>query len=163
VSLAARFALMTLALLPCAACGDNGVLPTTVDPGQDFQIADIVYDANYYYCKVEPMLFSQHCGPGDGSKGDPAGGCHFNVTSFRLTDYNPLVGNSCNGIVPTTNPSNSAQNNYEAAQAQMNRNPDEAPLLNRPTGTIAHPRVIFSKSSPQADIIKQWATKYSSQ
>lgn len=158
-----KLALVAFGLSMCVACGDNGVLPTEVDPGQNFQIADVVYDANYYYCKVEPMLFSQRCGPGDSSKGDHAGSCHFNVTSFRLTDYSPRVGSKCNGLLPTTSPPNAAQNNYEAAQAQMNRNPDQAPLLNRPTGTIAHPRVIFKKSSPQADIIRTWATKYSSQ
>lgn len=161
--LVARTVLAVLGLMTCAACGDHGVLPTTVDPGADFQIADVVYDANYYYCKVEPMLFAQHCGPGDGSKGDPSGGCHFNVTSFRLTNYSPLVGSTCNGLVPAVRPPPAAQNNYEAAQAQMNRNPDQAPLLNRPSGTIAHPRVIFSKNSPQANIIRQWATRYSSQ
>lgn len=147
----------------CVACGDNGVFPTTVDPGQDFQIADVAYDANYYYCKVEPMLFSQRCGPGDPSRGDAPGGCHFNVTSFRLTNYSPLVEKSCKGIVPTANPPTAAERNYQAAQAKMDRNPDQAPLLNRPTGKVAHPRVIFNKSSPQADIIRQWATKYSSQ
>ena len=158
-----KLVLLALGLSTCVGCGDHGVLPTTVDPGQDFQIADVIYDANYFYCKVEPMLFTQHCGPGDGSKGDPSGGCHFNVTSFRLTNYSPLVGSSCNGLTPTINAPNPAQHYYEAAQAQMNRNPDQAPLLNRPTGTIAHPRVIFKKSSPQADIIRTWATKYSSQ
>jgi len=52
-------------------CGDRGFFPTTVDPGPDFAVADIVFDQNYFYCKVEPVLFANSCGSGDPSKGDP--------------------------------------------------------------------------------------------
>ena len=33
----------------------------------------------------------------------------------------------------------------------------------RPTGKAQHPRVIFDASSPEADLIRQWATQYSTQ
>ncbi len=162
---------LLLALL-VQGCGDNGFFPSTVDPGQDFGIAEVVYDSNYFYCKVEPMLFQMHCGSGDPSKGDPSGGCHFNVTSYRLTDYDldpnkagtQLVGGTCgNGTKPSQAPPVAAENNYRTSEAKMERDPDTAALLNRPTGVAAHPRVIFKSNSPQADIIRQWATKFSSQ
>lgn len=134
---------------------------STVDPGQDFQIAEVVFDEGFYYCRVEPVLFTNGCGPGEPGDGN---GCHFNVTSFRLTDYSPLVADSCGGgVVPGTGVPASAQGNYQSAQIQMRRDPDSAPLLNRPTGNASHPRTIFDASSPDADVIRQWATQFSSQ
>jgi hypothetical protein len=148
-----------------AGCGDHGFLPTTVDPGADFQVADIVFDDKYFYCKVEPVLFANSCGSGDPSKGDPQGGCHFTATAYRLTDYMPRVGDTCNGgIVPnTTTIPDAAQHNYQTSQARMKRDPDLAPLLQRPTFNQAHPRKIFDINSADADAIRQWATQFSSQ
>jgi len=156
----ARFAVAALLL---AACGEHGLFPTTVDPGPDFGIADVVFDEGYYYCKVEPMLVAQRCGPGDPARGEAANGCHATVTSFRLTEYPPpLVAEGCTGVVPgTVGIPAIAQQNYQGAQARMRRDPDNAPLLLRPTGKAQHPRVIFDPTSPEADIIRQWATQYS--
>lgn len=122
-----RFFGMAL-LLPLAGC-------TTVEPGQDFNIADVVYDENFYYCRIEPMLFQQKCGPGDPALGDGTGSCHFNVTSYRLTSYTPLLGDpdGCGGtLVPPTAPTPEAKTNYSASQAKMQLDPKLAPLLNRP-------------------------------
>jgi hypothetical protein len=56
-----------------------------------------------------------------------------------------------------------AQRNYQTSQARMKRDPDLAPLLQRPTQAQAHPRQIFAMSSADADAIRQWATQFSSQ
>lgn len=150
--------------LAVSGCGDQ-FLPSTVDPGADFAVADVVFDEKYFYCKVEPVLFANSCGSGDPAKGDPQGGCHFNATAYRLTAYMPLVGDSCNGgLVPSvTNVPDAAQNNYQTSQARMKRDPDLAPLLQRPTGNQFHPRKIFDLGSPDADAISQWATQFSNQ
>jgi hypothetical protein len=145
-------------LLTSVSCGEGGLLPGSVERGSDFNIAEVVYDENYFYCVVEPMLVSQQCGPG--AAGDN-NGCHSTRTSFRLTDYMPLVADSCSGIVPGVQAPAAARQNYTASQARMNRDPELAPLLNRPTGEAAHPRVIFDSNSPEADVIRQWATRYS--
>lgn len=139
-----------------SACG-------TVDPGEDFQRAEVVFDEDFYYCQVEPMLFRNSCGPGDSGQGDASGGCHFNVTAFKLTDYSPKLGDSCDGNRPTQSPPQEAQGNYTSAQAQMRRNPDLAPLLNRPTGDTTHPRIIFQSDSADAELIREWAERFSSQ
>lgn len=145
-------------------CGEQGFAPTTVDPGPDFGVAEVVFDAGFYYCRVEPLFFAQRCGAGDPAAGDAANGCHFNVTSFRLTDYMPPVGDSCgDGVVPMVPIPQPAQRNYQSAQARMRRNPDMAPLLLRATGRAEHPRTLFDAMSPEADVIRQWATQYSSQ
>lgn len=156
---------LLLGAFAALGCGEEGLLPTSVERGPDFNVAEIVFDAGYFYCRVEPMLFGSRCGPGDPALGDPANGCHASVTSFRLTDYMPLVGDSCGGgVVPgTVAIPNAAEQNYQGAQARMKRNPDLAPLFLRPTAMAQHPRQLFNASSAEADIIRQWATQYSTQ
>jgi len=151
--------------LVASGCGDQGFFPTTVDRGADFAVADIVFDENYFYCKVEPVLFMNSCGSGDSGKGDTVGGCHFTTTAYRLTDYMPRVGDTCaGGIVPaSSNFPAAARNNYQSSQARMKRDPALAPLLQRPTQNQVHPRQIFDLNSPDADAIRQWATQFSNQ
>ena len=148
-----------------AGCGDQGFFPTTVEKGDDFAVADVVFDPNYFYCRVEPVLFMNSCGPGDRNQGDAAGGCHFSATAYRLTDYKPRVGDSCGGgLVPSSNNiPEAAQHNYQTSQARMKRDSELAPLLQRPTQNQFHPRQIFEPSSMDADAIRQWATAFSNQ
>jgi len=148
-----------------AACGEEGILPTTVDPGPDFNVSQVLFEENFYYCQIEPMLFAQGCGPGNAAEGDASNGCHHNVTSYRLINYSPLVAEGCNGTVPGpgTRIPDSARQNYQLTQARMKRDPEVAPLLLRPTGQSAHPREIFSENSAEADLIRQWANQFSSQ
>ena len=145
-------------------CGEEGLMPTTVDPGPDFSVSAVVFDENFYYCRIEPMLFRQSCGPGDPARGDATNGCHHNVTSYRLIDYFPLVAEACDGNAPlpdTPIPA-SARQNYQLTQARMTREPELAALLLRPTGHSAHPRAIFSKDDPDAELIREWANQFSS-
>jgi hypothetical protein len=152
-------------VLATASCGDDGLLPTSVNPGSDFVQEDVIFDDQFYYCQVEKVLFAQGCGSGTKGK-DPANGCHFSVTKFRLTEYSPLLSaNDCNGdaLKPTTFVPVAAQQNYTAAQARMKRDPKLAQLLLRPLGKATHPRQIFDETSPEAAVIRQWATQFSSQ
>ncbi|MCC6213416.1 MAG: hypothetical protein IT376_00990 [Polyangiaceae bacterium] len=137
----------------------------TVEPGEDFSIAEVVYDEGYFYCRVEPVLFARRCGAGDPSAGDPAGGCHYAVTAYRLTEYGPpLVADGCGGgVVPRTPITPEAQKNYQASQVEMQRDPELADLLRRPVGSALHPRQLFSADSPEADLIREWATRFSTQ
>jgi len=157
-------ALLSGVLLSTSSCGDDGLLPTSVDPGSDFVQEDVIFDDQFFYCRVEPVLFAQGCGSGVAGK-DPANGCHFSVTKFRLTDYMPRVADSCVGdaLGPTSLVPTAAQQNYTAAQARMKRDPKLAALLQRPLGHAQHPRQIFAENSPEADVIRKWATQFSSQ
>jgi hypothetical protein len=136
----------------------------TIDPGQDFSVADVIFDANFFYCRVEPMIFGQSCGPGNGS-GESSASCHHTQTSFRVLDYSPLVADGCSGdIVPSGVPIPSeAQQNYQRAQAKMNRDVNRAALYTKPTGIAEHPREIFTEDSPEADLIREWATNFATQ
>jgi hypothetical protein len=148
-------AVLGLALLGCG----------TVDPGPQFQVAEVVFDQNFFFCKVEPMLIAQRCSAGDPTK--DAQGCHGSVTGFRFQDPDPPLTSQerCgNGIVPSSGVSITAESNanWGAASLRMKTDPDQAPLLLRPTAKASHPRQIFSESSPEANLIRQWATQYSS-
>lgn len=156
------FALVLVSVL--SGCGENGLFPSTVDQGSDFNVADVVFDENFFYCRVEPELFAHRCGPGDPGQNDAANGCHYNVTSFRLSDYAPLVADSCNGgVVPSAGAPAQARQNYQVSQARMDRVPDRARLLQRPIQAQQHPRKIFEPDSATADVIRDWATKFSTQ
>jgi hypothetical protein len=159
-------AALVAALTCVASCGEQGLVPTTVDPGSDFVQEEVTFDDQFYYCRVEPMLFAaaQSCGSGVAGM-DPANGCHFSVTKFRLTDYTPKVADSCQGdaLGPTSVVPVAAQQNYTAAQARMKRDPNLAALLQRPLGRAQHPRQIFAENSAEAEVIRQWATQFSSQ
>jgi hypothetical protein len=163
------FAVLLGVVFSTSGCGDDGLLPTSVSPGADFVQEDVTFDREFYYCRVEPMLFAQSCGSGVSGK-DPANGCHFSVTKFRLTDYTPLVGDPtlpdgvrCNGdaLGPRSLVTMAAQQNYTAAQARMKRDPQLAALLQRPLGNAQHPRKIFADNSAEADVIRLWATQFS--
>jgi hypothetical protein len=139
------------------------LLSCTLDVGENFQVAGVVYDDNFFYCQVEPMMFGQGCGAGDPSRGESAQGCHFNRQRLRLTDYEPLAAERCDGDQLPEGAPQAAQQNYQSAQLSMEVDPDRSPLLNRPTSTVAHPRVIFEPDSPEADLIRLWGTRYASQ
>lgn len=151
-----------------AACGEQGLLPTTVDPGPDFVVADVVFDDHFFYCRIEPLIFQQRCGPGLSGQ-DPASGCHFNVTSYKLTDYTPLVAERCSGdaLAIGVSAPQQARQNYQTSQARMKRDPDLAQLLLRPTGKAQHPRVVVDLNTPEGaaydQAVRQWATQFSSQ
>lgn len=146
------------ACLGLIGCGEEGLFPTTVDPGANFAVADVTFDEGYFYCLVEPLLFANSCGSGDPSAGDTPGGCHYHVTSYRLTDYAPRVSETCTGTVPAPGSvSEPARQNYRVSQARMRLDTSLAPLLTRPTGRAAHPRVIFTEDSEAAGILRQWA------
>jgi hypothetical protein len=159
LSLALALAFACVTLLP--GCGEEGLFPTTVDPGADYSIAELVFDEEFYYCQVEPRVIFAH-GCSNGIAGD--GGCHARVTSFRIQEYAPRVSDACMGnvvgnvLIPQT-----ARQNYNSAQARMRRDADTAPLLLKPTGQQTHPRQIFDSNSDAAAAIREWATHVTTQ
>ena len=171
-----RLAIAPKVLVPLGllllSCGEEGLLPTTVDPGPDFVVADVVFDDQFFYCRVEPLIFQHSCGPGVSGQ-DAASSCHFNVTSYRLTDYAPLVRDDmpgCGGgdtLLAGQSAPQQAQQNYQTSQARMKRDPDLAQLLLRPTGKAKHPRTVVDLNTPEGqlydDAVREWATQFSSQ
>src|SRR5262245_15080946 len=137
----------TLAFAACltllTGCGEEGFFPTTVDPGTDYSIAELRWDENFFYCQVEPRTLSaSSCATG--MAGDTAGGCHQNVTAFRVSFlmHMPL---RCDGNTPLDFVPQEARQNYNSSNARMARDPEVAPLLQRPLKKLAHPRQIFNE------------------
>jgi hypothetical protein len=154
-------AAVALALCAVAAAG---VGCTTVDPGPDFVIPVETFDANYFYCHVEPqVLTAKKCGPGDPALGDPANGCHFNsaaVSGMALIQH-PVI--DCGGgdeplDSTQVGEGSPAQSNLQAASLEMSRDYLDAPIVVRPTGHN-HPRAVYTLSDPVVSIIGTWASK----
>ena len=154
-----------LALSFCLASAASAAC-TTVDPGQTFVVADVSFDADYFYCHVEPeLIFAKSCGSGDPSKGDAPNGCHFTasvVSGMVLLDH-PAV--DCGGgdhPVDTTQigMGSAAQSNFEAASLEMDKSDYlSSPLFVRPSGTY-HPRPIFDPNDQQVrTLLMTWASK----
>lgn len=136
---------------------------TTVDPGPNFVVPDEQFDADFFFCRVEPeLLFAKKCGPGDPAAGDASHGCHFNssaVSGMAIADHAPV---DCDGARPRSRAQlgagGPAQGNLQAVTLVMSRDVSTAPLLLRPTGQN-HPRQIFSREDPVVDVLREWARK----
>lgn len=143
--------------LACASC-------STVDPGPNFVVPDEQFDADYFFCHVEPdFLVAKRCGPGDPAAGDPSGGCHFNpaaVSVMTLADHATV---DCGGgDHPTTRgqigAGSPAQANLQAATLEMSRDYLTAPLFVRATGSN-HPRAVIAKDDSAVDVLRRWAER----
>ena len=146
-------------VLGVEGCGEQGLFPTTVDPGPDFNVADLLFDENFYYCEVEPRaIIPMKCAPGDPGQGDS--GCHDMITSFRLRTHTDIT---CDGDVPTSAIPPEARGNYTNAQARMRRDPNSSPLLLRPLQKLEHPRKVFDETSDAAAVIREWASHVTTQ
>ena len=137
---------------------------TTVDPGPNFVVPDENFDADFFFCRVEPeVLNAKRCGPGDPALGDPQNGCHFNasaVSGMAIANHAPI---DCGGGERPVNRAQigaggAAQGNLQAVTLVMSRDINTAPLLLRPTGQN-HPRIVFDRNDPAVEILRQWAQK----
>jgi len=152
VTFAARLAASVLALA-AAAC-------TTVDPGPNFVVPDEQFDADFFFCRVEPeLLIAKKCGPGEGGDNN---NCHFNSSAVSGMALAPHPTIDCADGHPTNRAQigagSAAQGNLQAASLVMSRDYTTAPIYLRPTGAN-HPRTIFPKEDPVVDVIRQWAQK----
>jgi hypothetical protein len=175
---AERFIVEPVPAIPTrAACGYLVMLGlgsfgcTSVDPGPNFVSPEIVFDANYFYCHVEPGLITAYnCGPGDPSKGDGSGGCHFTesvVSGMYLLQHNPV---DCGGGDIPLDPTqvaigSAAQGNFETVSLEMSKDYTIAPIYTRPSSyngqpPSAHPRAVFDQSDATViQLLSTWASK----
>ena len=138
---------------------------TSVDPGPDFVIPDETFDADYFYCEVEPkLLVTFKCGPGDPSKGDPpnSDGCHYSSAVSGMELKMHTRPSRAPATTPPIHPPSPAapppQSNFEVVSFGMSRDYLTAPLYVRPLGH-AHPRSIFSSTDPVVQVLRTWAAK----
>ena len=136
---------LAAAALLVAACG-------TADLGTFEGVRDLKLDEDFYYCAVQPQVITpKRCAAGD--SGDPSGGCHASKSSMILVQIDAPV--PCANGKPTRPPTTEERANYQATQLRVTRDVESSPLLARPTGQN-HPRVVFGRTSPEADVIRKW-------
>ena len=148
-----RAAPLGLLMVALAGC-------TTVDPGPNFVVPDEQFDADFFFCRVEPeVLFAKKCGSGNPGEENS---CHFNasaVSGMAITNHAPIDcanGRPVNRV--QLGAGSPAQGNLQAASLVMSRDIDTAPIFLRPTGSN-HPREIFPKEDPVVEILREWARK----
>lgn len=139
---------------------------TTVDPGPNFVVSNQTFDADYFYCHVEPDVFvAKKCGPGD--MGDNSN-CHFNpsaVSGMALVDHPTIDCGGGDHPVDRTQVTSVAQGDLQAASLEMSREYLTAPIFDRPTdgSHTIHPRQIFMKGDPTVggpeDVIRTWSQR----
>lgn len=160
IAFGAAGAAVSCAVVGGAAVGCTTVGCTTVDPGPNFVVPDEVYDADYFFCRVEPeILFGRRCGSGEPGDNN---GCHFNssaVSGMALANHPPIA---CAGEKVSNRAQigagSPAQGNLQSAQIVMSRDYRTAPLYVRATGQN-HPRKIFDPTDPVVEILKAWAQR----
>jgi hypothetical protein len=151
-------AALFLSLLGVWAAGTSGC--TSIDPGPDFVVPPELFDADYYYCHVEPdFIYAKKCGPGEASDN---GSCHFSssVSGMSLVDH-PLI--DCGGGDHPLDPGSTAgaaQGDFQQVSFEMSHDYMTAPLFLRPSNGVNHPRVVFDPKDAQVNmILSAWAAK----
>ncbi len=156
---AARRTATRVLLLAASACG--AALPsacTTIDPGAPYVVPPQDFNANYFYCFVEPkLIFGKKCGD------NGTHGCHFSdkVPGMELQDHPPVT---CANGIPTdqtqVGEGSPASGNLSAVSIEMDRDYLNAPLYLWPTQLVAaHPIQVFKPTDPVVMYIATWATE----
>ena len=147
------------ALLVVTALGAAPLLGcTSIDPGSNYVVPDQVFNADYFYCFVEPQLiFGKKCGD------DGTHGCHYSdkVPEMELLDHPPVT---CSGGHPVDmteiGAGSPAQGNLSAVSLEMDTDYINAPIYIWPTQLVAaHPKKVFDPSDPVVQYISTWATQ----
>jgi hypothetical protein len=146
----ASFALLLLSGIGC----------TSIDPGPDFVVPEEVFDANYYFCHVEPnFIIAKKCGPGQPSDN---GSCHYSssVSGMALLPHPAIDCGGGDTPLDMTQTAGAAESDFEQVSLEMSRDYTTAPLFVRPSNGLNHPRVIFSPNDPVVNqLLSTWASK----
>lgn len=130
---------------------------TSIDPGANYVVPQQVFNADYFYCFVEPQLiFGKKCGD------DGTHGCHYSdkVPEMELIDHPPVTCDASGHPVDQTQvgAGSAAQSNLSAASLEMDADYLNAPLYLWPTQIVtAHPKQVFSPSDPVVKYLATWA------
>jgi hypothetical protein len=133
----------------------------SIDPGANYVVPLNVFNANYFYCYVEPQLiFGKHCG----DDGNGNAGCHYSdkIPGMALVEHPPVT---CADGVPTdqtqVGTGSPAATNYSAVSGQMSTDYMNAGIYIYPTSTSTgmHPLQVYKPTDPVVMYIATWATE----
>ena len=154
-----------VAALLVASC--EITVPGTVDPGPNFSIPLVQFDANYFYCVVEPqIIMGGLTGHACGDDGNGNQGCHYSnkVPEMALVALPQPVTCSGSGVTAVpTDPTQTADGtpasiNLSQVSLQMNAMYMDAPVFLWPTQTIqGHPVQIYTPGDTAVtNILNTW-------
>jgi hypothetical protein len=136
-----------------AACGCG-----TVDPGDNFVAPDVMIDDEFFFCRVQPEVVTEHrCASGGAGE---AGSCHSARSAMILDpaaegatrpECTPEGELAPGAVVPAE-----YMTNLERARIAVQSDPDFSPFFRRPVGMDSHPRPIFPVTDPAAELIREW-------
>jgi hypothetical protein len=136
----------------CGSAQDNGVVGT-VDLGGDFVAPDLQLDESFFYCHIQPEVFTKYsCATGRSGEN---GSCHENHSALRLVATNAPAPCDKQGAVVGQVP-DAYKANFEAARFSVQSDPLSSPLYLRPLNRASHPRPIFGENDTAAKLIVQW-------
>jgi len=142
----------------------------SIDPGTNYVVPPEDFNANYFYCFVEPEVIfggadgQKSCGSGANVAGASSGGCHFSdkVPAMLLTDH-PAI--ACTNGVPDdptqVGEGSAAANNLGAVALEFSTDWQNSPLYLWPTQIVtAHPVPVFPSSDTSVTkFLAMWATE----
>ena len=135
----------------CASTEDNALLGS-VDLGDNFVAPDLQLDEDFFFCRIQPEVLTEHSCAGGSS--EDSGGCHETRSALRLLDSDETTrcdDGAVAGPVP-----DAFQRNLEAIRFSVQSDPLDSPLYLRPLNRASHPRKIFDEDDPAADLILEW-------
>jgi hypothetical protein len=153
------------AALAVATCGSAAPGCVTIDPGPDYVIPPEDFNANYFYCFVEPQVILGGATPGHVQCGDNGThGCHYSdkVPAMQLIAHAPVP--CANGVPsdPTlVGEGSPASSNLAAVSIEMDRDWMNAPIYIWPTQIVsAHPiQVYMPNDTDVTQYLATWATE----
>jgi len=133
------------------ACG-------TVELGDNFVAPPIQLDEDFFYCRVQPEVLTQHsCANGNSGEN---GMCHSARSALRLISIDPPDLPACDAEDHVLDPiPPAATDNFEAIRFTVQGSALSSPLYLRPVNRASHPRRIFPEDDPAAELIITWISQ----
>ena len=134
-----------------AGCG-------TVDLGDNFVAPPIQLDEDFFYCRIQPEVLTEHSCANGGS--GEAGMCHSARSALRLISIEPADLPKCDADGHALDPiPPDAADNLEAIRFTVQGNALSSPLYLRPVNRASHPRQIFPEDDPAAALVIEWISQ----
>ena len=129
---------------------------TSIDPGANYIVPPEDFNADYFYCEVEPnLILAKSCGD-NGSHG-----CHYSdkVPAMALTEHPAVPCANGQPVDPTTvGAGTPAASNLAAVSLEMSTDWTTAGIYIWPTQIVsAHPIQVFAPSDAVVMYIETWA------
>lgn len=148
-----RSVILAVAVAACACDpGEQSGVWGTVELGDNFVAPDLALDEDFFFCRIQPAVLTQHsCARGGSGE---QGKCHDSRSALRLLDTDdppPCDGGSLVGDLP-----DAYVTNLDAVRLFVQTDPLTSPLYLRPLRKASHPRRLFDENDEAAELLVEW-------